>query len=55
MLQPGKKAKYGCVSGYKLEDQTNDDVSAKLECLGNSSYADWEGPRPNCERKYKPN
>ena len=40
------------MEGYKLEGLTNADVEASIECVGDKKIAvDWDGPRPNCERK----
>ena len=52
-LQANNVANYKCVEGYKLEGLTNADVEASIQCVGDKKVAvDWDGPRPNCERKF---
>ena len=52
-MQVGKTARYDCATGYKLEGMANDVTRIRVECIGNTTFAEWEGPRPNCERRLK--
>ena len=50
-IQVTRRARYQCAEGYKVEGGDNSQILADIRCVGNFSSADWDGPRPNCERK----
>ena len=52
LLKIKNKGRYKCIEGYKIEGESNDVTEANIRCVGNDSYAEWNGPRPNCERKF---
>ena len=50
-LQVNETAAYKCIEGYKIGGESNNITEANIRCIGNDSYAEWDGARPNCERK----
>ena len=51
LFQVNETAAYKCIDGYKIGGESNNVTEANIRCIGNDSYAEWDGPRPNCERK----
>ena len=52
LLKIKNKGRYKCIEGYKINGESNDVTTANIRCIGNDSYAEWDGARPNCERKF---
>ena len=43
---------YDCVDGYTVIGGAPGATRARIRCVGDDTAADWDNPRPSCERKF---
>ena len=48
----GQRATYDCVDGYTVIGGAPGATRARIRCVGDDTAADWDNPRPSCERKF---